>query len=159
MFWQILVIFPGKDLLVWPTIPGPEYDTSSSQIFTAKTFQTKFQIVLLWSSLLHLSLKQIQYLVVQSFTLVYFKDNMTCFQRFTHLFKWHKYQSQTRGWQNPRMWSRVRLGQSRLDNTFNENYMNSANVTSLVAVADQGMAKPEDLVQGQVRLVQVRQYF
>ena len=32
----------GKDLLVWPTIPGPEYDTSSSQIFTAKPFQTKF---------------------------------------------------------------------------------------------------------------------
>ena len=32
----------GKDLLSWPTIPGPEYDTSSSQIFTAKTFQTKF---------------------------------------------------------------------------------------------------------------------
>ena len=54
--------------------------------------------------------KQIQYFVVQSFTLVYLKDNMTCFQRFTHLFKWHKYWSQTRGWQNPRMWSRVRLG-------------------------------------------------
>ena len=94
---EFLFTFFGKDLLVWPTIPGPEYDTSSSQIFTAKTFQTKYEIILLWSRLLHLSLKQIEYLVVQSFTLVYFKDNMTCFQRFTHLFKWHKYQSQTRG--------------------------------------------------------------
>ena len=46
-------------------------------------------------------------------------------------------QSQTRGWRNPRIRSRVRLGQSRLGNTFNEKYKNSANDTRSIAVADQ----------------------
>ena len=63
-------------------------------------------------------------------------------------------QLQTRAWQTLRIRCKVRLSQSRLGNIFNKKYENSANIKSSVAVADQGMANPEDSVQDQVSLGQ-----